>query len=899
MLNCYRKELIGRGKTKMKKLICLLTVALMLLPSATALAREAVLTPSGASDGVKLSGDISLKADEFIRFSEVDFSGVKSIRMTGEGNFTSNWNSDIFELRLDAENGRLLGYIDFAKEGEGTFGLNVNVSGTHDLYIGSVYGPAGASKIKSVFLSAEPMKSKEQYAPVDDECIVDSLSDTWAAVSGLSRKVADYAEVGAPKEGRSVGLFYWNWNVDEHDTLNLIDNTAFQKEHPEAYGEGEYYNKAWPSGKTIYFHSEPLYGYYAGNDYWVYRRDAELLSDAGIDFIFLDYTNGKAIYRRNLNVLLRAFRDARAAGTDVPKIVFASNMTVGVSETKYMLKALYLILYKDGGYSDLWYYHEGKPLIMAHEENMTADENDPADVELTNEILDFFTFRGIEGDWLKSMTRKDNKWTIAEEYPQRTFGVDSEGNAEMVIAAAANNRSIETERLAPMSTPYIRDKSYTEAYGHDLRDGAFVYNYYFEEQMAGALATDAKILLISSWNEWTAVRNENYSGKFRNSFIDHFDEAATRDLALSAGTNRDNGYMLLCDAVRKWKGVRPVPKAGEYLTISMEEPFSWDAAEPTFYNTKGVYNRDCEGYTGLKYENSTARNNIVLSKAARDEQYIWFTANTEGALTGEETDNFMVLYIDSDRNHATGWEGYDFRVRKKAVEKYSDGRWVPFGEAEYKVKDKAYTLRLEKALIGMGEVTNIEFKWADNSDDSDILNFYLYGIAAPSGRFNYVFTDVDELTVGDKDRELLKTATVLKANSTKAVVHGGIVNAYEANTAYGVINIDGNLYFPASLLSDALGYGTTKVIYEADRAFLKIDTGDKLVYTTVGSLSAVVNGRDTALSSPTAELDGVAYVPVSMMEECFELDIVKLDDNTAAFGEDIGYYAAERAAELI
>lgn len=100
-----------------------------------------------------------------------------------------------------------------------------------------------------------------------------------------------------------------------------------------------------------------------------------------------------------------------------------------------------------------------------------------------------------------------------------------------------------------MSNSTARTKNYTETFGYDYRAGAFLYNSYFEEQIAGALATDAKILLISSWNEWTAIRNENYTGKFRNSFIDHFDEAATRDLALSKGSNRDNGYMIMCDAI--------------------------------------------------------------------------------------------------------------------------------------------------------------------------------------------------------------------------------------------------------------------------------------------------------------------------------------------------------------
>lgn len=887
----------------MKKQLAAFLTAAMMLSAVTAAASGAKLTPSGASDGVSYSGAISLKADEYVKYSDVDFSGMKSIKITGEANWNSRWNGETFELRLDSETGKLLGYLSFDEDGKTESAINISADGVHDLYVCAMYGSAGASKISGVELFSESVAEKEKYVPVADEAMIDDYSDTWAATSGLGRHVADYSEVGGPKENKEVGLFYWNWNVDEADTLNVINNTTFQKEHPEAYGEDAYRNPAWPDGKTIYFLSEPLFGYYAGNDYWVYRRDAELLSDAGVDFLFLDYTNGKVIFRRNLEVMLKAFRDAKESGVDIPKIVFAGNMTAGVSDTKYMMKAMYLNYYKPGRYSDLWYYYEGKPLIMVHEENMDVgiDGSDDVDVALTDEILNYFTFRGIESDWMRDLTAKDNKWSIQDMYPQRTFGIDSEGNSETVIAAVASNRSIEDERLTPMSSDVARGKNYTETYGFDYRDGAYLYNYYFEEQIAGALETDTKILLISSWNEWTAVRNENYAGKFRNSFIDHFDEIGTRDLALSKDSNRDNGYLLLCDAIRKWKGVRPITVASEQKTIDTEDLSSWSDVGPTFYNTKGVYDRDCVGYLGVKYENTTARNNIVTSKAARDGEYLYFLANTEGALEGENTDNFMILYIDTDRNHATGWEGYDFKICKDKIMKYESGTWKDSGEkAQYKLLESSYVLKLAKSALSLvGDTTDIEFKWVDNSDDSDILNFYVYGLAAPNGRFNYVYTELEQKAVSEEDRALLKETTVVKAGSKKAVIRGGIMNVYEANTAYGVLDINGETYIPAACLSDALGYGTTRVIYEADREFLKIDTKEKMAYAVVGSLSTVSDGKDVYLSSPVISEGGVIYVPVSMMKEAFGLDVIKTENGAVAFGKNISAEAAQRAAELI
>ena len=39
---------------------------------------------------------------------------------------------------------------------------------------------------------------------------------------------------------------------------------------------------------------------------------------------------------------------------------------------------------------------------------------------------------------------------------------------------------------------------------------------------------------------------------------------------------------------------------------------------------------------------------------------------------------------------------------------------------------------------------SIEFKWADNMQDDNIMDFYVNGDAAPRGRLNYVYTFEDK-----------------------------------------------------------------------------------------------------------------------------------------------------------
>lgn len=870
--------------------IAVLIAAVLLLMGTVGAAASDKLPITEASDGVKLSGQVSLISGQYLIFRNVDFTNVAAVTITGTPTWTSHWNGDTFELRIDKPKGKVIGYVDFDEEGEHEFFCNVDVTGTHDLYVISTYGVAGSSKITSVGVSASAFPEKPAYEPVPDGAVIDSFSDTWAATSGLGRKVADFDEVGEPDPEKQVGLFYWIWNTNEDTTQYVINNSTFQKEHPEAYLESGYQDPAWPTGSTVYFLDEPVYGYYAGNDYWVYRKDAEILADAGVDFLFLDDTNGRGYFRRNMQVFCSALRDAKLSGVRAPKFTIVSNMSHPVENTKFMLENLYLTFYNKGLYSDLWYYWDGKPLIMAHPESLDEfiDMNDTEDIALTDAIENFFTFRGVGG-----VTDLDQKWSIGNLYPQETVG-----GGEAVVVDGAMNKSIETGKLTPMSTPTCRNKTYTETFGHDYTPGAHLYNYFFEEQMAGALRHrgTAKVLLISSWNEWTAVRNENYNGLFRNSFVDHFDDVNTRDLAISKGTNRDNGYLLLCDAIRKWKGVRPTPAASPACVIDMANPASWDAVAPTYYNTKGAYERHAKSYAGLTYDNTSARNNIRTAKAAHSADTVWFTAAAEKPLTGEATDNFMVLYINADRNHATGWEGYDYRIRKNAVERF-DGAWTACGSATYVVTGERIQIAVAKETLGISAI-DFEFKWVDNSDDSDILNFYTEGIAAPTGRFNYVYTEKAPTSLTMADRRALSGCTVIKMGKNRAVIRGGIMPTFEADTRYGVRDFAGVPYMPGAMLKDAIGYGTTKITFEADRNFVKIDTALGMGYTTVGSNAAVFEGRDITITNPVTVVDGIPYIPVTLLSEMFGYTVTDLSGGAFAFGETIPAEAAKAASEL-
>ena len=106
----------------------------------------------------------------------------------------------------------------------------------------------------------------------------------------------------------------------------------------------------------------------------------------------------------------------------------------------------------------------------------------------------------------------------------------------------------------------------------------------------------------------------------------------------------------------------------------------------------------------------------------------------------------MRLYINTDRNEKTGWEGYDYvvnRLSAGAVEHSKEGwNWSASGEAKFSLDGSKMEIAIPRSALGVadGKAFEIEFKWVDNSQtDGDIYDFYLSGDAAPLGRFNYLY----------------------------------------------------------------------------------------------------------------------------------------------------------------
>ena len=207
----------------------------------------------------------------------------------------------------------------------------------------------------SLFLSATQARAQ-------DTALWDTRPDTWAAIDDLNRVVPTNEQVGAPKAKRIVGMFYFLW-LGEHGSQGPFDISKILARQPQAVNQPD--NPLWgPIGAPHYW-GEPLFGYYRGDDEWVLRKHAQMLSDAGVDVVIFDVTN-QLTYPRSYRALCRVWSQIRREGGRTPQIAFLTPFWAPTSVTK----TLYQDFYRDKISSELWFRWPAdngamKPLIMA------------------------------------------------------------------------------------------------------------------------------------------------------------------------------------------------------------------------------------------------------------------------------------------------------------------------------------------------------------------------------------------------------------------------------------------------------------------------------------------------------------------------------------------------------
>ena len=563
----------------------------------------------------------------------------------------------------------------------------------------------------------------------------DAMPDTWDATDGLGRVLPTNAETGDAREGKFVGLFYWTWHSTHASQTAPYNVSEIIRQYPEAIHDLDH--PAWGNFNAPHHWNEPLFGYYNTIDKWVLRKHAEMLADAGVDVIIFDNTNGTFTWRQSYIRLLEVFAEARADGVKTPQISFILPFAAG-ADTNTQLESLYTDIYRQGKYQDLWFYWEGKPLIMAYPDALRKDNL------IQEEILEFFTFRPGQPSYTQGQTR-DDQWGWLSVYPQQVY-CNEDGTPEQITVGVAQNHSAELG-LTAMNGENVFGRTYTSE-GYDTREDAVLYGANFAEQFTYALEVDPEFIFITGWNEWVAGRHESWQG-VTNAFPDQFNDWFSRDIEPSKGQLKDHYYYQMVSFIRQFKGTRALPEASASVTIDVNGSASqWTDVAPNYYTYKGNTDpRDSDGYLTTHYTNDTGRNDISLAKAARDAENVYFYVECDSDITDSSDPRWMRLLIDTgDSEH--NWEGYEFILnREKAgvLERSLGGwKWETVGEIVWSVDGRVLQVSIPREMLGLQDgAFTIRFKWADNNltenetGDVDILDFYQYGDTAPGGRFQF------------------------------------------------------------------------------------------------------------------------------------------------------------------
>ena len=526
------------------------------------------------------------------------------------------------------------------------------------------------------------------------------------ATDALGRKVSDIQNAPLTREGRLVGLFYFLW-LGEHGKHKPYDVSKICAADPEA---GYHPDSPEWGGVGVYHHwGEPLYGYYYSNDEWVIRKHMKLIIQANIDFLFFDTTNA-ITYDDNVKIVLRVLDEYRRDGFKIPKVMFYTNTQSGKT-----VQHIYETIYKANYCPETWFYFEGKPVIIAVEE------------ECSPEAREFFNIKMSQ--WPNEPDKLGGWPWMDFTRPQRVFA-NLKGEPEVINVSVAQHPQL---RFGD-SVLYGETGNCGRAFHNGANDPdpeAYKYGYNFAEQFDRAVETDPPIVLVTGWNEWIAGRWQGIPER-PIMFVDCANYEYSRDIEMMKGGYFDNYFMQLVDYVRKYKGVQ-----------------EYDAAIPCevckYRNfSDGDFSRNAQG-SDTVYTNYTQRNAITDISVCHNRDEIEFEIKTKDAVKSDRSGSWMKIYINKN-----GGNEYDFILNntptdngETTVARITDElNSKDFAKASYSVDGNTVKVKARLSDLDLDESVSFWFKVADSTETiKSFEDFYINGDVAPLGRLNYVYTE--------------------------------------------------------------------------------------------------------------------------------------------------------------
>lgn len=604
---------------------------------------------------------------------------------------------------------------------------------------------------------------------------------------------------GVKKKSKYVGIFYFLWLGNDiggiYDISKMLETyDPYDLTNPlwALPGAANYNAKISPKNGFHYF-EEPLYGYYRSTDKWVIRRHLELLTLAGIDFLYLDFTNANMngenainIYKDATIALMNTILEMQAEGFEVPRIVpiccnpyTSSDETVRTRTTTRVIEWVYNNYYAADNfkYKSCWFTADktrnpsGNPLLVTY----SFDKQ-----YLTNQaVADAFWIRNVVWPTAVTPSSYENGFPWMDySFPQKNY------NGIMNVSVAQHiNGNWSSEAYLARSR---KDMSYkyrgrgalpnqTFAYQTDSIDAALTATNFVSEwdnvhNYSGS--DEVWMVTVTGWNEWVAQKLDQ-NGRYAT-FVDTFSIAFSRDVEMmrDAGGYGDTYFLNLVENVRKFKyedgGKTSAAAMWMRQTVDYKNISAWDDVKAKYIDFTGdAVNRNAKSIANkYTYTDNTARNDIDYIKIANDSEYLYVLAATKNDVTAHEQGDkgWMNLWISAGGRQ--GWNGYDFVINRspngeltsiEALGMNADGEILATTldfEADIYTEGKYVAYRIPLEALGVTSASEIGVKISDNifagtkteTNDGvgvysfgDIFAFYCGGDCAPAGRLNYTY----------------------------------------------------------------------------------------------------------------------------------------------------------------
>ena len=564
----------------------------------------------------------------------------------------------------------------------------------------------------------------------------------------------DFGRVIVPVDGkvnadRYVGMFFFLTlgQHANHTGIYDINKITYEGTYNQAF---THFNTPITPVGSAHFWGEPVWGYYNSIDPWVMRKQVEMLTMAGVDFIVLD-TSNNVLYENVTEVLFSILKEYQDAGWNVPRVVYyLGKHDVGADTNVF--KQVYNIFYANDTYKSLWFCPNDpeKPMIIAPDNVIARFRAATSGQE--QEFAEFFDYRVTQ--WPTAAPVNEPVYEYGAPWidfvlPQKSQqGWISVSIAQHVSVNMTDTKNSRGRGWYPTS---LKKDEWKGKNDHDN----WRRNLNYQAQWNTVLdmtpeqrAQDARFVFLTGWNEWVAEKLRQGDGTYFT--CDTFNAEYSRDIEPSRSSGmKDYAYFQTIMNIHNDNYAPAVHYEYPDITPDITKDDAVWASASTYRDFTGeCADRNFKAMAGdIVYTDATGRNDIDTISILHDAQYLYFRITCVEDITAYTAGDsgWMNLWLKTTHAGEELFCGYEYVINREGDGNQSavlNANGESVGTADVNLYGNVMIVRIPLAAIGLSEQDyQIEFKVTDNVQDmeNDPLNLYSTGDAAPIGSLNFSF----------------------------------------------------------------------------------------------------------------------------------------------------------------